>query len=296
MDSLATSVVVATILCSAASLFYYIHSRSPIGKQLPSKTVESSDISSFKQYGEWAIVTGCTDGIGREIADQLHSMGYRLILVSRTESKLRSVADELSGSEIVVLDYSAPDYTSLKQVISDKKISVLVNNAGVFYSHPELLDKMSEIEVENILSTNVVTTTMVTSLVLKRMAQIHSEGKRKGLVLSISSGSSLFPCPLLSVYSASKSYLNHLMVCLRYEYPQFLFQTLTPFYIATKMSGYTANETTIPSVKKYVSEALSELDGKLKAGYQHHDIGIATLNVMSEESVGTYMLHTNKSG
>ena len=42
-----------------------------------------------KKYGGWAVVTGCTDGIGRAFCEQLAKKNIPLLLISRTESKLK---------------------------------------------------------------------------------------------------------------------------------------------------------------------------------------------------------------
>ena len=52
----------------------------------------------MKHYGEWAIVTGCTQGIGRAYVEELAKMKMNVILVSRNEDKLAEVARELQAS------------------------------------------------------------------------------------------------------------------------------------------------------------------------------------------------------
>ena len=42
-----------------------------------------------KKYGGWAVVTGCTDGIGLAFCEELAKQKIPLLLVSRTESKLQ---------------------------------------------------------------------------------------------------------------------------------------------------------------------------------------------------------------
>ena len=44
--------------------------------------------------GEWAVITGASEGIGREYALQLAKAGFNLILVSRTTANLERVASE----------------------------------------------------------------------------------------------------------------------------------------------------------------------------------------------------------
>ena len=51
-----------------------------------------------KKYGEWAIVTGCTQGIGRHYAVELAKLGMNIVLVSRNESKLEDLARTVKNS------------------------------------------------------------------------------------------------------------------------------------------------------------------------------------------------------
>ena len=48
-----------------------------------------------EKYGQWAIVTGATDGIGKEYARELARMGMNVILMSRSIDKLTKVAQEI---------------------------------------------------------------------------------------------------------------------------------------------------------------------------------------------------------
>ena len=51
----------------------------------------------YKQkYGEWAVVTGCTQGIGKSFDEEMAKKGLNVVLVSRTKSKLENLASELS--------------------------------------------------------------------------------------------------------------------------------------------------------------------------------------------------------
>ena len=51
-----------------------------------------------KRYGQWAIVTGCTQGIGRYYVKELAKMGMNIVLVSRNESKLEDLAQTVKNS------------------------------------------------------------------------------------------------------------------------------------------------------------------------------------------------------
>ena len=51
--------------------------------------------SSIPPLTQYLVVTGASDGIGKEYALQLAAKGLNIFLVSRTESKLQSVAEEI---------------------------------------------------------------------------------------------------------------------------------------------------------------------------------------------------------
>ena len=48
-----------------------------------------------EKYGEWAVVTGCTQGIGKCYAEELAQKGLNIVLISRNRSKLETVANQL---------------------------------------------------------------------------------------------------------------------------------------------------------------------------------------------------------
>ena len=50
-----------------------------------------------ERYGEnsWAVVTGSTDGIGKECAKHLAGQGFNIVLVSRNLEKLNATAKEM---------------------------------------------------------------------------------------------------------------------------------------------------------------------------------------------------------
>ena len=50
---------------------------------------------NLKKLGEWAIVTGATDGIGKAYAFKLAKKGLNVVIISRTKSKLDACAAEI---------------------------------------------------------------------------------------------------------------------------------------------------------------------------------------------------------
>ncbi len=87
------------------------------------------------QYGDWAIVTGASSGIGLELATQLAEVGFNLILNARNEERLLKVEQQLEGYNIeiksVVADLSArAGVERIIQSTQGLKLGLLINNAG----------------------------------------------------------------------------------------------------------------------------------------------------------------------
>jgi 17beta-estradiol 17-dehydrogenase / very-long-chain 3-oxoacyl-CoA reductase len=66
---------------------------------------------NLKSYGSWAVVTGCTDGIGKAYAEKLAKLGVNLVLISRTLSKLEEQAKQLTEKYGIQTKVIAADFT-----------------------------------------------------------------------------------------------------------------------------------------------------------------------------------------
>jgi 17beta-estradiol 17-dehydrogenase / very-long-chain 3-oxoacyl-CoA reductase len=85
-----------------------------------------------KGKGSWAVVTGATDGIGREYAVQLAKMGYSVLVVGRTAAKLSEVAQQIAAAggaaQELVVDFShatQADYARVSAAVEGKDVRVL---------------------------------------------------------------------------------------------------------------------------------------------------------------------------
>ena len=69
----------------------------------------------LNQYGDWAVVTGASSGIGKSFAHQLACAGVNVVLVSRSENDLKAVSDELNkkyGVQTRILAMDLPKRTN----------------------------------------------------------------------------------------------------------------------------------------------------------------------------------------
>ncbi|XP_073081920.1 inactive hydroxysteroid dehydrogenase-like protein 1 isoform X3 [Manis javanica] len=160
----------------------------------------------IKQYGRWAVVSGATDGIGRAYAEELASRGLNIILISRNQEKLQMVAKDIADTyrvetDIIVADFSngREIYDPIREALKDKDIGILVNNVGVFYPYPQYFTQVSEDKLWDIINVNMAAASLMVHMVLPGMVE-----RKKGAVVTISSGSCCKPTPQLAVFSASK--------------------------------------------------------------------------------------------
>ena len=102
---------------------------------------------NLKKYGSWAVVTGCTDGIGKAYAEHLAKRGLNIVLISRTLEKLQEQAKFITDkykveTKVIAVDFTEQTsiYTTIRNELGDLDIGVLVNNVGMSYKYPEFFD------------------------------------------------------------------------------------------------------------------------------------------------------------
>lgn len=98
-----------------------------------------------------ALITGCSTGIGAELAKQLLAMNWQVIATARRPETLEPLAE--AGAQTVKLDVCDPD--DIQAIADDlQSLDLLVNNAG-FGGMGPLLDLSSEDYLQQ-MHTNVV--------------------------------------------------------------------------------------------------------------------------------------------
>ncbi len=165
-----------------------------------------------------ALITGASGGIGKEFAQLFAENGYNLVLVARSEEKLKHIAQELESqykirATILVEDLAKPNTASKLHAEVKKRgiiIDTLINNAGF----GDLQDFVEEDlnTVTEMLQLNVTTLTELTSLFVKDM-----KARNSGKILNIASTAAFQPLPKFAVYAATKAYVLHFTEALHYE-------------------------------------------------------------------------------
>ncbi|GLV45728.1 uncharacterized protein CBL_02748 [Carabus blaptoides fortunei] len=194
------------------------------------------------KYGKWAVITGSTDGIGKQYALELAARDMNIVLISRNMEKLRNTAQEIESkysvkTKIIVADFSRGSevYEHIENELLGIPVAVLVNNVGMQYSYPKYVSEASEKELSDLINVNVGAVTHMSKMLLPQMRQ-----RGKGAIVNVSSGSEMQPLPLMTVYAATKAYVKSFTEALRFEYARqgITVQHLSPLFINTKMNEF----------------------------------------------------------
>ncbi|XP_063800301.1 inactive hydroxysteroid dehydrogenase-like protein 1 [Pseudophryne corroboree] len=240
-----------------------------------------SNASIIKQYGEWAVVTGATDGIGKAYAEELASHGVNIILLGRNTEKLQNVSEAITAAygvktRFIVADFSKGRevFPAIKEALNDVDVGILVNNAGVCYDYPTYFMDVSEDKSMDIINVNITAAVMMVYVVLPGMVQ-----RKRGAIINVASATYYKPVPLMTVYAASKSFLDRFTRALQYEYSSegIFIQSLTPFFVVSKMVDFsdffTKKSLLAPLAKEYAHSAVRTIGRSLRTtGHWSHSI------------------------
>ena len=79
---------------SKVSLGTVLDFKAFIGTYILPKIVKNN-ADFVTKYGKWAIVTGCTQGIGQAYVYELAERGMNIVLISRNKEELEKLAKEI---------------------------------------------------------------------------------------------------------------------------------------------------------------------------------------------------------
>ncbi|XP_050445244.1 inactive hydroxysteroid dehydrogenase-like protein 1 isoform X3 [Cataglyphis hispanica] len=233
-------------------------------------------------FGEWAVVTGSTDGIGKAYAKELAIRNMNLILISRNLEKLESTKEEILlinpkiEVKVITADFTEGEnaFIKIRSQLQNIPIGILVNNVGKQYEYPMYVGEVPEKELWDIINVNVGATTLMTRLVIGQMQK-----RGRGVIVNVSSGSEFQPLPLMTVYAATKAYVKSFSDALRAEYSRhgITVHHLSPLFVNTKMNAFShrlqVSSIFVPDATTYAKNAIAIL-GKMDSstGYWAHSI------------------------
>ena len=158
-----------------------------------------------QRYGEWAVVTGASAGIGAEFARALAREGMSCVLSARREDRLKALAAEIEqtcavATRVVALDLADPaGVEQLAAAVGDLDVGVLVNNAGFGYAGR--FDKQDPARLSEMIRLNCIAPVVLTRLLLPGM-----QARGRGAVIITGSVAGAQPVPFNCVYGATKGF------------------------------------------------------------------------------------------
>lgn len=164
------------------------------------------------------VITGASSGIGEALAGQFARGGYDLVLVARSENKLKALAGQLARdtrAEVWVEPVDLSRRGAAKKLASSLseqgiEVDVLVNCAGVL-EHGRFID-IGATAQQGMIDLNISGLTNMLSHFLPPMLR-----RGKGRILNVASIAAFQPVPSLATYAATKAYVLSLSESLAEE-------------------------------------------------------------------------------
>lgn len=158
------------------------------------------------------LITGASSGIGRDMAIYLGSKDYDLILVARDKKKLEEVKNKINTKvEIIAMDLGdINNCYKLYDMVKDKNIEILINNAGFGLIGPFNESNISK-ELD-MIDLNIKALHVLTKLFISDFIKRDS-----GYILNVSSSAAFQPGPLMATYYSTKAYVYNLTLALYEE-------------------------------------------------------------------------------
>ena len=173
----------------------------------PSAQEEKLSVINPSIFGEWALVTGASSGIGQAFARQLAASGMNLVLVSRRKEVLDTLAlqyQEHYNINTLVLDFDLTQDGYLEKIqraTQHLDIGLLVSNAGAAAMGAFVCNEREHLK--SMLKLNVIAQMELAHVFARRF--VKRPGK-SGLLM-LSSAAAMQGLPYSGNYSGAKAYI-----------------------------------------------------------------------------------------
>jgi NADP-dependent 3-hydroxy acid dehydrogenase YdfG len=153
-----------------------------------------------------AVVTGASDGLGKQVSLKLAKEGVNLALVARNEEKLNEVkkeAERLGSPKVICYPCDLQDKEQIKKTVQKievdfNEVQILLNIAGI-WQKLNLLEDIPEGEVDSVINSDLTGMIHITRLMLPVLKR-----QKEAIILNDSSKSGVTAQPGQSVYTAAK--------------------------------------------------------------------------------------------
>jgi NADP-dependent 3-hydroxy acid dehydrogenase YdfG len=203
--------------------------------------------------GKIVVITGASSGLGEATARLLSVQGASVVLGARRVDRIKSLADELTGSggQALAISTDVTHYEQVKRLVDAAvqtygRIDVMINNAGLMPQSP--LERLKIDEWNRMIDVNIKGVLYGIAAALPYMKQQHA-----GHFINVSSVAGHKVRPPGTVYAATKHAVLALSEGLRQEVKPYHIRTtvISPGAVATELP----NSTTEPDIAENVRKA-----------------------------------------
>jgi len=188
--------------------------------------------------GKWALVTGASRGIGREIARGLAGQGCNLVLHGRAHQHCAELERELGATvkvAVVAAELSVEaevDRLVREALAASGGIGVLYNNAAIMTPFRDKFAEVTADDYRKSFEVNVIAPIRITHGLLP-----HMLGRRFGRIVQVTSG--IREQPELMAYAASKAALDKFVrdTVVRLQGTGVTMNLLDPGWLRTDLGG-----------------------------------------------------------
>jgi short-subunit dehydrogenase len=159
-----------------------------------------------ERYGPWALITGASEGTGREFARALAKAGLNCILIARRQAPLEALADDLCaqhGIECIVASVDLSEAGAADEVTTiatGREVGLFISNAGADTNSALFLDQPLRNWVD-LVQRNVMTVMRC----CHHFGVAMRERGRGGLLL-VGSGAAYGGASFMPVYAGTKAF------------------------------------------------------------------------------------------
>lgn len=163
----------------------------------------------MKLAGKMILLTGGTNGIGRELADQLKAKGAEVITTGRNPERVAET--RAAGFEVITADLSnAEGVDALIAALEGREIDVLINNAGQLVDHDFRKAPPDPNAADDAIYANLNAPIRLIAALLDGL-----KARPEAAVVNVTSGLAIAPAARTPVYCATKSGLRFYTLALR---------------------------------------------------------------------------------
>ncbi|MBS3652262.1 SDR family oxidoreductase [Pseudaminobacter sp. 19-2017] len=209
--------------------------------------------------GNTILITGGGTGIGRGLAEALHTAGNTVIIVGRRPAPLQAVTAAHPGMHFALLDiddaFALRDFAD-RILVEHPGLNVLINDAGIMRVERVLAGPEALAVAEATITTNLLGPIRLTSALLPQLL-----AQPQAAVVNVSSGLAFVPRADTPTYSATKAAIHSYSISLRHQLRDTAVQVIevAPPLVATDLTpGQRDNPRAMP-LEDFIRESMGLL-------------------------------------